>query len=139
MKILLIILLSFVITGCTCTWGRADSTSNSLSLSLPSAGASYQSDTFRDADGNSCTHALGSGSTLEFGVTGLLQGSTVSRQAIKDIGVYSRITIPIGAKLQKRSRLNCNRLYELTLQAKTLEIMRLQSELNKLKALAFEN
>ena len=139
MKILLIILLSFVITGCTCTWGRADSTSNSLSLSLPSAGAGYQSDTFRDSDGNSCSHALGSGSTLEFGVTGLLQGSTVSRQAIKDIGVYSRITIPIGAKLSKRSRLNCNRLYELTLQAKNLEWLRLQSELNKLKALAFEN
>tara|TARA_R110002012_G_scaffold37573_2_gene105054 strand:- start:421 stop:840 length:420 start_codon:yes stop_codon:yes gene_type:complete len=139
MKIFLILLLSFIITGCTCTLTHADSTSNSLSLSLPGANAGYQSDTFRDADGNSCTHALGSGSTLEFGVTGLLQGSTVSRQAIKDIGVYSRITIPIGAKLQKRSRLNCNRLYELTLQSKNLELLRLQQELNNLKALTFEN
>jgi hypothetical protein len=139
MKLFFILLLSFIITSCTCNWGRADSTSNSLSLALPGANAGYQSDTFKDADGNSCTHALGSGSTLEFGVTGLLQGSTVSRQAIKDVGIYSRITIPIGAKISGKARLNCNRLYEMTLQAKNLELLRLKQELNNLKALAFEN
>ena len=137
MKLLLIILLSFVITGCTCTWGRADSTSNSLSLALPSSNTGYQSDSFRDSDGNSCSNSIGSATQLEFGVTGIVQGATISKQSIKDIGVYSRIIIPLGAKQTKR--IVCNRLYELTLQQKTLEIMRLQQEINKLKALAFEN
>ena len=36
-------------------------------------------------------------------------------------------------------RIDCNRLYELELQKKELEVMKLQQELKKLRSLAFEN
>ena len=134
MKILLVL---FILTSSyTLSW--ADSTSNSLSLSLPNSSLGYQSDKFRAGELD-CSNAIGSATQLEFGVTGLIQGGTLSTDGKKtgDIGVYSRIIIPLGKRV--KSRINCNRLYELELQKKELEVMKLQQEINQLRSLAFEN
>jgi len=113
---------------------------NSLNLSLPGSSGSYQSDSFR-ADGLDCTMAIGSSTNVEFGVVGVINNNpnTVSTNPVnqaKDVGVYGRITIPIGAP---RNRLDCNELYQLELRKKRIEIQRLERELSNLKNLRFEN
>jgi len=114
----------------------ADSTSNSLSLSLPNSGTSYQSDSFRSGDLD-CSNAIGSATNIEFGLTSIIQGGTAENSGrTGDIGIYSKITIPLGKRA--KSRIDCNRLYELELQKKQLEVMKLQQEINKLRELAFE-
>jgi len=134
MRILLVLLI--LTSSYTLSW--ADSTSNSLSLSLPNSSMGYQSDKFRAGELD-CSNAIGSATQLEFGVTGLIQGGTSSTNGKKvgDIGVYSRIIIPLGKRV--KSRINCNRLYELELQKKELEVMKLKQEINQLRSLAFEN
>ena len=134
MRILLVLLI--LTSSYTLSW--ADSTSNSLSLSLPNSSMGYQSDKFRAGELD-CSNAIGSATQLEFGVTGLIQGGTISTNGKKvgDIGIYSRIIIPLGKRV--KSRINCNRLYELELQKKELEVMKLQQEINQLRSLAFEN
>ena len=54
---------------------------------------------------------------------------------IRDVGVYAKITIPIGAP---KERLNCNTLYQLELTKKRLEVQKLQAEINNLRRLQFE-
>lgn len=114
----------------------------SLNLSMPNAPGSYQSDKFRAGELD-CSMAIGSGTNVEFGVVGIINnpnqndittGNSASRA--KDVGVYARITIPIGAP---EERLNCNTLYQLELQKKRMEIQRLQQELNNIRSLQFEN
>ena len=134
MRILLVLLI--LTSSYTLSW--ADSTSNSLSLSLPNSSMGYQSDKFRAGELD-CSNAIGSATQLEFGVTGLIQGGTSSTKGKKvgDIGVYSRIIIPLGKRV--KSRINCNRLYELELQKKELEVMKLKQEIDQLISLSFEN
>jgi len=134
MRILLVLLI--LASSYTLSW--ADSTSNSLSLSLPNSSLGYQSDKFRAGELD-CSNAIGSATQLEFGVTGLIQGGTISTDGKKtgDIGVYSRIIIPLGKRV--KSRINCNRLYELELQKKELEVMKLKQEIDQLRSLSFEN
>ena len=136
MKLWLWLLLIMLLTSCTYSIAFGDSTSNSLSLSLPNGGSNYQSDKFRAGDLD-CSNAIGSATNIEFGVTSIIQGGTISSDRVGDIGVYSRITIPLGART--KSRIDCNRLYELELQKKQLEVLKLQQEINQLKNLAFEN
>ena len=115
---------------------HADSTSNSLSLSLPNSGTNYQSDSFRSGDLD-CSNAIGSATNIEFGLTSIIQGGTAENSGrTGDIGIYSKITIPLGKRA--KSRIDCNRLYELELQKKQLEVMKLKQEINKLRELAFE-
>ena len=114
----------------------ADSTSNSLSLSLPNSGTNYQSDSFRSGDLD-CSNAIGSATNIEFGLTSIIQGGTAENSGrTGDIGIYSKITIPLGKRA--KSRIDCNRLYELELQKKQLEVMKLKQEIDKLRELAFE-
>ena len=136
MKLWLFIIIVMLVTGCSIVSVFADSTSNSLSLSLPNGGSNYQSDSFRAGDLD-CSNAIGSATNVEFGVTSIIQGGTISSNRVGDIGVYSRITIPLGART--KNRIDCNRLYELELQKKQLEVLKLQQEINQLKNLAFEN
>ena len=138
MKTIALILLVVLISGCSTIAALSDSTSNSLSLSLPNSSLGYQSDKFRAGELD-CSNAIGSATQLEFGVTGLIQGGTISTDGKKtgDIGVYSRIIIPLGKRV--KSRIDCNRLYELELQKKELEVMKLKQEINQLRSLAFEN
>ena len=116
--------------------------SSSLNLALPSTPGNYQSDKFRAGEID-CSNAIASATHLEFGVTGIIANGdyTATNEYINgpktgDVGVYARITIPLG-KIA-RSRIDCNRLYELELQKKQLEVYKLQQEVNQLKQLQFE-
>lgn len=113
--------------------------SSSLNLALPGMPTSYQSDKFRAGDLD-CSNAIGSATMAEFGVTGIVnQGSLLSSNDSNagDVGVYARIVIPLGKKA--KSRIDCNRLYELELKRKQLEVMKLEAELRSLRQLQFEN
>jgi hypothetical protein len=136
MRIWLFIIVVMSVTGCSVISVFADSTSNSLSLSLPNSGTNYQSDSFRSGDLD-CTNAIGSATNIEFGLTSIIQGGTAENsRKTGDIGIYSKITIPLGKRA--KSRIDCNRLYELELQKKQLEVMKLKQEINRLRELAFE-
>ena len=114
----------------------ADS-SSSLNLSVPVTPQNYQSDRFRTGDLD-CQNAIGSATQLEFGVTGIVsQGDYFTGSQTGDIGVFSRIVIPLGKR--PKSRVDCNRLYELELRKKQLEVLKLEQELNRLRELQFEN
>ena len=115
--------------------------SSSLNLALPSTPGNYQSDKFRAGELD-CSNAIGSATNLEFGVTGIISNGdyTAMNEYINGpktgyVGVYARITIPLGKVA--RSRIDCNRLYELELQKKQLEVYKLQQEVNQLKQLQF--
>ena len=136
MRIYLLLLLVTVICSCSYSRTYADSMSNSLSLALPNSTTSFQADKFRAGELD-CSNAIGSATNIEFGVTGIIQVGTSSRQQVGDIGVYSKITIPLGKRA--KNRIDCNRLYELELQKKQLEVMKLQQEINQLRQLSFEN
>ena len=123
---------------------QAFAESSSLNLALPGSPNNYQYDKFRAGDLD-CQNAIGSATQLEVGVTGIIDkgyydsvndyintGSNVG-----DVGLYARITIPLGKRV--RQRINCNELYELELQKKRLEVMRLERELEQLRNLQFEN
>jgi len=120
---------------------------SSLNLNIPTSPQSYASDQFRAGDLD-CRNAIGSATNLEFGVVGVLNqqdplqsGAFVDPQMnqqsdmLKDIGVYARITIPIGAP---KERINCNSLYKLELERRRLEVLKLQQEITNLRRLNFE-
>lgn len=128
--------------------------SNSVNLAIPSSPQSYQSDRIRSGQFE-CSQAIGSSTNVEFGVVGLLNqndpfayngyNSTEMNVApegydpngfVRDVGVYAKITIPIGAP---KERLDCNRLYELELRARELEIKKLEAEVANLRNLKFAN
>lgn len=116
--------------------------SNSINLALPGAPQNYQSDKFRAGELD-CSNAIGSATNLEFGVTGLIENggydsmnNYFNENRAGDIGVYARITIPLGKK--PRSRIDCNKLYELELRKKQLEVMKLEKEIQRLRELEFE-
>jgi hypothetical protein len=110
----------------------------SLNLSIPGAPGSYQSDRFRSGELD-CSMAIGSGTNVEFGVVGVITNNqTITTNTIpttKDVGVYGRIIIPIGAP---KGRVDCNILYQLELEKKRIEIQKLESELRNLQNLKFE-
>lgn len=115
---------------------------NSLNLQLPGTTQSYQSDSFRTGEMN-CSNAIGSATNLEFGVTGIIEAQrddpfnlNNNLSGGRNVGVYARIVIPLGKVARKR--INCNTLYELELQRKRIEIMKLEQEVQQLKALKFE-
>lgn len=111
----------------------ADS-SSSLNLAIPGSPMNYQSDQFRAGDLD-CSNAIGSATQLEFGVTGIIDKDMGNQ--IGDVGVYSRIIIPLGKRV--KSRIDCNKLYELELRKKQLEVQKLEQELQQLRELQFEN
>jgi hypothetical protein len=113
---------------------------NSLNLSIPNGSQSYQSDKFRAGDLD-CSNAIGGGTTVEFGVTGIINqndnplSSEFGNNGGRDVGVYGRIIIPLDGP---KERINCNTLYELELRKKRLEVEKLQQEINQLRKLQFE-
>lgn len=109
---------------------------DSLNLSIPSAPANYQSDRFRSGNLD-CSNAIGSATNLEMGVTGIIQKTDPFGNANQagDVGVYARINIPLGAK--PRSRIDCNRLYDLEMRRQQLEIQKLEQELRDMARLKF--
>lgn len=121
--------------------------SSSLNLAIPQSSGSYQSDRVRSSDNVECSMAIGSATNVEFGVVGILNqnnpyDSVYTDPAlrpdngfVRDVGVYARITIPIGAP---KERLNCNKLYKLELEKKELEVIKLRQEIQNLRELRFE-
>lgn len=112
---------------------------SSLNLQLPSTGGNYSSDKFRAGDLD-CANAIGGGTNLEFGITGIIdnysspfRSNNSTEKSQKDIGVFARITIPLDGPSE---RINCNTLYQLELQKKRLEVEKLERELEKLRALS---
>lgn len=120
-----------------CAQGYAQNAS--MALQMPSTPGSFQSDRFRAGDLD-CSMAIGSATNVEFGVVGVINNNqtitTNPTSQNKDVGVYGRIIIPIGAP---KGRVDCNILYELELQKKRMEIQKLEAELNNLRSLRFEN
>ena len=55
---------------------------------------------------------------------------------VKDVGVYGKINIPLNPP---KKRLDCSRLYELELEARRIEVMKLKQEIANLRALSFED
>ena len=124
-----------------CITSPAWADNSSLNLQLPTGPTSYQSDSFR-AGNLDCKNSIGGGTNLEFGVTGVINNVgnhyddfNVSRNSSRDVGVYARIVIPLD---KPKERINCNTLYQLELQQRRLEIMKLQKELEGLRALQEE-
>ena len=120
-----------------CMAGSAMADSSTLSLALPNPPMNYQSDRFR-AGNLDCSNAVGGGTNLEFGVTGVVSnvGGTFSTlgstQQSKDVGVYARLVIPLD---KPKSRINCDDLYQVELAQRRLEIQQLRNELEALKDL----
>lgn len=118
----------------------------SLNLSMPQASQSYQSDRVRAGDVE-CSMAIGSSTNLEFGVVGVLDQNNPNNSSytdptlrgddgfVRDIGVYARMNIPIGAP---QERLNCTKLYRLEIEKKELELIKLRQEIRNLQQLKFE-
>lgn len=125
-------IVMFMLLGST---AYADSTS--LNLAIPGLPQNYQSDKFRAGDLD-CSNAIGSATQLEFGVTGIIdKNDSFNNTNSGDVGVYTRIIIPLGRTV--KNRIDCNRLYELELKKKELEVMKLEQELQALRQLQFEN
>ena len=143
MKFFIIAVLCFLVLA-----GKVRADTSSLNLNLPSSPQSYASDRIR-ADGLECQNAIGSATSLEFGVVGIINegydtpfnnsftnptGSVASLGQEKDVSVYARITVPIGGP---KERINCNTLYKLELEKKRMEVQKLKAELNNLRNLRF--
>lgn len=145
-KFILFIAVYFVIGS----WaGAAYGQSSSINMAIPQTSPNFQTDRIRAGD-LECSMAIGSSTNVEFGVVGIMnQDDPMYNLAsqdpnfrydnsdfIRDVGVYGRITIPLGAP---KERLNCNKLYQLELEKKRLEVMRLQAEIQNLRSLKFED
>ena len=127
--------------------GNVFADSSSLNLNLPNMSGSYATDRIRSGQ-LECAQAIGGSINLEFGVVGIINqnGPFVSNAGVypegwdneglvKDVGVYGKINIPLNAP---KKRLDCNRLYELELEARRIEVMKLKQEIANLRALQFE-
>jgi hypothetical protein len=124
--------------------GAAMADNSSLNLQLPNAGSSYGTDKIRAGDFE-CSAAIGGATNFEIGATGIVNNAVSpfssenpDNPTSKDIGLYARIVIPLDAP---RERVNCNTLYQLELERRRLEVMKLQQELENLKRLqgGFDN
>ena len=113
---------------------------NSLNLQIPGAYNNYSYDEVRTSDNFSCKNAISGTTQFELGMTGIVNNASSpfdsNPDTTKDVGLYARITMPIG-KIPER--VNCNALYKLELHKKRLEVMKLEQELKKLKELKFVN
>ncbi len=136
MRAITLFILTVLLTGCSYSYAFGDSVSNSVSLALPSSGGNYAQDKFRAGELD-CANAISSATTMEIGLTSIIQGSNETRGRVGDVAIYSRITFPLGAR--PKSRINCSRLYEIELSKKQLELQKLRQEIKKLQKMSFEN
>lgn len=93
--------------------------------------------------------AIGAPTSVEFGVVGILNQQNPYENLylnpdapvddgkfIRDVGVYAKINIPIGAP---KERIDCTKFYKIELEKQRLELLKLRQELNNLQQLQFEN
>ena len=141
----------FIYIGILLASSSAIAETSSLNLNIPNSQRTFQRDRIRSGDLD-CSNAIGSSTNLEFGVVGVLNQNNpyeyLSRYGaasgmnidnddfVRDIGVYARINIPIGAP---KERINCNRLFKIEIEKRELELQRLRQEVANLQNLQFEN
>ena len=123
---------------------------SSLNLNLPNTSQTYASDRIR-AGTFECQNAIGAATNVEFGVVGFINNDTNNpynnvyntnptdftmspSNQVSDVGVYAKINIPIGGP---KERINCNTLYELELEVKRMEVIKLKQEISNLRNLRF--
>ena len=138
------LIILFILAWAICWWAasKAYAENSALALQLPNPPMNYQSDRFR-AGNLDCSNAIGGGTNLEFGVTGVINNAGGSYDAMneyfnrpsKDIGIYARVVIPLD---KPKTRINCDDLYRLELQQRRLEVMKLQEELRQLQEMKSE-
>ena len=121
--------------------------SSSLNLNLPNTNKGYQQDRIRSGQVD-CSMAIGAPTSVEFGVVGILNQNNpyesinlnpdapIDDGFIRDVGVYAKINIPIGAP---KERIDCTKFYKIELEKQRLELLKLRQELNNLQQLQFEN
>lgn len=122
--------------------------SSSLNLNLPNTNKGYQQDRIRSGNVD-CSMAIGAPTSVEFGVVGILNQQNPYESLylnpdapvddgnfIRDVGVYAKINIPIGAP---KERIDCTKFYKIELEKQRLELLKLRQELNNLQQLQFEN
>lgn len=131
----ILFLLSFLTT-------MVFASSSGINLQLPSSPSIYGQDSFRAGDLD-CKNAIGGTTNVEFGITGIVDNARspfASEDPVnpttKDIGLYARIVIPLDGP---KERVNCNTLYQLELQKKRLEVLKLKQEIENLKKLGNTN
>ena len=136
----------FIILMFVC--GNVFADSSSLNLNLPNMSGSYAQDRVRSGQ-LECSQAIGGSINLAIGVVGIINqnGPYTSNTGtmpdywdndglVKDVGVYGKINIPLNPP---KKRLDCSRLYELELEARRIEVMKLKQEIANLRALSFED
>lgn len=113
----------------------------SLSLNLPSAPDTNGRDSIRGPDID-CSASIDSATKFELGV--IFSNSDYDKaddfdrfidETNDSAGLYARIVMPLGGK--PKSRLDCNRLYELELERRQLEIRSLKMQVRQLENLDF--
>ena len=83
-------------------------------------------DSFRTSNGAECSTSRETGQDLSFGTFGREEDDGRYNQ-----GVYMQYTIKLG---QERSKIDCNRLFNLEVERQTIEIQKLKAELDLLKS-----
>ena len=94
--------------------------------STPSAGY----DRVRTSTGAECQTSLDTGKYFNTGVYAVNDESATANN--DSVGVYANYTVMLGR--DKIERVNCNRLYDLQVQRDSVEIARLQEEINLMRA-----
>jgi hypothetical protein len=101
-----------------------------LSLSMPYGSAGYGTDSI-SANGVNCSNAINGSAQFETGVLATQgrhenQSVGVTTNTDTRTGIYARIVVPINPP---KTRIDCSRLYEITLQRQQLELQALRQQL----------
>lgn len=83
-------------------------------------------DSFRSSNGSECSINRETGSNLNVGTF-----AKESYQGEMDQGIFVEFSFKLG---KQRSRIDCNRLYDLEVERQSLEIEKLKAELELLRA-----
>lgn len=112
------------------------SMSQAQGIVLPPSIPSFGQDEFHASDGTSCRSSMDGARRIEAGAYGISAReaepyrdnslSDFTRDPSQNVGVYVRFTMSLDAR---RTRIDCNRLYELELAKKNLELNMMQQSL----------
>jgi len=103
-----------------------------LSRSMPFGSAGYGTDSI-SANGVNCSKAINGSAQFETGVLATQDrptNQTIGATNNNDTrtGLYARVIVPINPP---KSRIDCSRLYEITLQRQQLELQALREQLQE--------
>ena len=103
-----------------------------LSLSIPYGSVGYGTDSI-SANGVNCSKAINGSAQFETGVLATQDrptNQTIGATNNNDTrtGLYARVIVPINPP---KSRIDCSRLYEITLQRQQLELQALREQLQE--------